>query len=63
MATIITIYSFLAVSLIVSFIKSKEKSKESIRVAGKAILKIAPSLLAVLVINIGHIDTRYNFQV
>ncbi|MDD4632088.1 MAG: hypothetical protein PHQ77_07560 [Proteiniphilum sp.] len=48
MATIITIYGFLAVCLVASLIKSKEKSKKAFKVAGKALLKTAPSLLAVL---------------
>ncbi|PKM58252.1 MAG: permease [Firmicutes bacterium HGW-Firmicutes-3] len=48
MATIIMIYGFLAVCLLMSLIKSKEKSKKALKVAGKALLKTAPSLLAVL---------------
>ncbi len=48
MATIITIYSFLGICLIASLIKSKEKSQKAFRVAGKALLKTAPSLLTVL---------------
>ena len=48
MATIITIYSFLVVCLIASLMKSKEKSKKAFKVAGKALLKTAPSLLTVL---------------
>ena len=48
MATIITIYSFLGICLITSVIKSKEKSKKAFRVAGKALMKTAPSLLTVL---------------
>jgi uncharacterized membrane protein YraQ (UPF0718 family) len=48
MATIITIYTFLGVCLIASIIKSKEKSKKAFKVAGKALLKTAPSLLTVL---------------
>ena len=48
MATIITIYSFLGICLIASLIKSKEKSQKAFRVAGKALLKTAPSLLIVL---------------
>ncbi len=48
MATIITIYSFLGICLIVSILKSKEKSKKVFKVAGKALLKTAPSLLTVL---------------
>lgn len=48
MATIITIYSFLCICLIASIIKSKEKSKKAFKVAGKALIKTAPSLLIVL---------------
>ncbi len=48
MATIITIYGFLGICLIASLIKSKEKSKKAFKVAGKALLKTAPSLLTVL---------------
>jgi uncharacterized membrane protein YraQ (UPF0718 family) len=48
MAAIITIYVFLGVCLIASLIKSKEKSKKAFKVAGKALLKTAPSLLSVL---------------
>jgi len=48
MVIIITMYSFLGVCLIVSLIKSKEKSKKAFKVAGKALLKSAPSLLTVI---------------
>jgi uncharacterized membrane protein YraQ (UPF0718 family) len=48
MATIITIYSLLAVCLVASLIKSKEKTKKAFKIAGKALLKTAPSLLTVL---------------
>ncbi|MFP4363677.1 MAG: permease [Spirochaetia bacterium] len=48
MTTIITIYSFLGVCLIASIIKSREKTKKACKVAGKAFLKTAPSLLAIL---------------
>ena len=48
MATIITIYSLLGVCLIASLIKSIEKTKKAFIIAGKAVLKTAPSLLAVL---------------
>lgn len=48
MATILTIYGLLAAGLIVSFIKSKEKTKAAFAVAGKALLKTAPSILTVL---------------
>lgn len=48
MATIITIYGLLAVCLAASVMKSREKTKKAFKVAGKALLKSAPSLLAVL---------------
>jgi uncharacterized membrane protein YraQ (UPF0718 family) len=48
MTTIIIIYSLVAVSLIISLAKSKEKTKKAMHVAGKAFVKTAPSLLAVL---------------
>jgi uncharacterized membrane protein YraQ (UPF0718 family) len=48
MATIIAIYSLLGISLIVSFIKSREKTKKAFKIAGKALMKTAPSLLTVL---------------
>ncbi len=48
MTTLIIIYSLVAVSLILSLIKSKEKTKKAMNVAGKAFVKTAPSLLAVL---------------
>ncbi len=48
MATIITIYGLLAVCLVASLIKSKEKTKKAFKIAGKALLKTAPSLLTVL---------------
>lgn len=48
MTTIIIIYSLVAVSLIISLAKSKEKTKKAMKVAGKALVKTAPSLLAVL---------------
>lgn len=48
MTTTIVIYSILALTLIVSLIKSREKTKKAFRVAGKAALKSAPSILMVL---------------
>ncbi|WP_373484071.1 hypothetical protein [Acetobacterium sp.] len=48
MATIITIYSLLVVGLIASLMKNKEKTKKAFKIAGKAFLKSAPSLLTVL---------------
>lgn len=48
MATVITIYGLLGVFLIASMVKSKEKTKKAFKVAGKALLKSAPSLLMVI---------------
>jgi uncharacterized membrane protein YraQ (UPF0718 family) len=48
MATIIIIYTLLAAGLIVSLLKSKEKTQKAFMIAGKAFLKSAPSLLTVL---------------
>ncbi len=48
MATIIMIYSFLGVCLIASIMKSKEKSEKAFKIAFKALLKTAPSLLTIL---------------
>lgn len=48
MATIITIYTLLVIGLIASLMKSKEKTKKAFKIAGKAFLKSAPSLLTVL---------------
>ncbi|PKL25946.1 MAG: permease [Spirochaetae bacterium HGW-Spirochaetae-2] len=48
MVTIATIYGLLAVGLIVSLIKSREKTMKAFRIAGKAFAKTAPSLLTVL---------------
>ena len=48
MTTIIIIYSLVAVSLMISLVKSREKTKKAMHVAGKAFLKTAPSLLVVL---------------
>jgi len=48
MATIITIYGFMGICLVVSLVKSKEKTKKAFKIAGKAFLKSAPSLLTVL---------------
>jgi uncharacterized membrane protein YraQ (UPF0718 family) len=47
-AAIITIYTLLGIGLVASLIKSKEKTKKAFKVAGKALLKSAPSLLTVL---------------
>jgi uncharacterized membrane protein YraQ (UPF0718 family) len=48
MATIITIYGLLAVCLVASLIKSREKTKKAFKMAGKALFKTVPSLLTVL---------------
>ncbi|MFO7888360.1 MAG: permease [Eubacteriales bacterium] len=45
---IITIYSLLAVTLVVSFYKDKKKTKKAFTVAKEALIKMAPSLLAIL---------------
>jgi len=46
--TIITIYSLVAAGLIASFVKSREKTLKACKIAGKAFVKTAPSLLTVL---------------
>lgn len=48
MVTIIAIYSLLAVGLIASFVKSREKTLKAFKIAGKAFVKTGPSLLTVL---------------
>ncbi len=48
MQTIIIIYALLAVGLVLSFAKSKEKTKKAFKVALKSLLKTAPALLAML---------------
>lgn len=48
MITMIIIYSLLAVGLIASFVKSREKTMKACKIAGKAFVKTAPSLLTVL---------------
>lgn len=48
MLTIITIYGLLGIFLLFSFYKSKKNTLKAFKVAGKALLKSAPSLLAVL---------------
>ena len=42
------IYGLLGIFLLISLIKSKEKTKKAFKVAGKGLLKSAPSLLTVL---------------
>lgn len=48
MTTIIIIYSLLAAGLVASLLKSREKTKKAILVAGKAFFKALPSLLTVI---------------
>ncbi|HAF84904.1 MAG TPA: permease [Sphaerochaeta sp.] len=48
MTTIIIIYALLALALVFSLFKSKEKTQKAFKVAGKALLKTAPSLVAML---------------
>lgn len=48
MATIITIYGLMGICLVASLVKSREKTKKAFKIAGKALLKSAPSLLTVL---------------
>mgnify|MGYP006426457109 CR=1 FL=1 len=48
MSTLITIYTFMFVGLGFSMIKSKKKTKKAFKVAKKAIIKTAPSILTVL---------------
>ena len=48
MLTIIIIYALLALALIFSLVKSKEKTKKAFKVAGKSLLKTAPALLGML---------------
>lgn len=48
MTTIIVIYSLLAICLILSLLKSRQKTKQSFKVAAKALWKMAPGLLAIV---------------
>lgn len=48
MTTVITIYSILAVGLLLSLWKSRQKTLKSFLIAGKVFLKMAPSLLTIL---------------
>jgi uncharacterized membrane protein YraQ (UPF0718 family) len=50
MTTLITIYSLLGIGLVASLIKSKEKTIKAFKIAGKAFVKSAPSLIALLAI-------------
>ncbi|PKM87189.1 MAG: permease [Firmicutes bacterium HGW-Firmicutes-10] len=50
MTTLITIYSLLGIGLVASLIKSKEKTVKAFKIAWKAFLKSAPSLIAMLTI-------------
>lgn len=48
MSTIIVIYSLLAICLIWSLLKSRQKTKQSFKVAANALWKMAPGLLAIV---------------
>lgn len=48
MSTTLIIYILLAAGLGISLIKSKQKTRQAFKIAGKALLKTAPSILAVL---------------
>lgn len=48
MATLLIIYTIMAVGLIISLVKSKEKTRKAFKVALKTLLKTAPALLAML---------------
>ena len=48
MVTIIVMYTFLGLCLVISFRKSKKKTKKAFKIAWKVFLKTAPNLLAVL---------------
>jgi uncharacterized membrane protein YraQ (UPF0718 family) len=50
MTTLITIYSLLGIGLVASLIKSKEKTIKAFKIAGKAFVKSAPSLITMLAI-------------
>lgn len=48
MAAIVTIYGLLAVALIASLAKSREKTKQAFIIGGRALVKTGPSILVVL---------------
>ncbi|MDY0236442.1 MAG: permease [Gudongella sp.] len=48
MVTIITIYGLLGIFLIISLLKSKKNTLKAFKIGGRALVKSAPSLLAVL---------------
>lgn len=48
MSTLMVIYSMLAVGLVLSLVKSRKKTLMAFKVAGKAALKLAPSLIAII---------------
>ncbi len=48
MTTIITIYSILVICLALSLWKNRQKTKQSFKVAGKALWKMAPGLLSIV---------------
>jgi uncharacterized membrane protein YraQ (UPF0718 family) len=48
MVTIITIYTILAICLVLSFLKSKQKTFKAFKIAVKGFIKMVPSLLTIL---------------
>jgi uncharacterized membrane protein YraQ (UPF0718 family) len=48
LTTLIVIYSLLAICLVLSLLKSRQKTKQSFVVAAKALWKMAPGLLAIV---------------
>ncbi len=48
MSTLMVIYSILAIGLALSLVKSRKKTLMAFKVAGKAALKLAPSLIAII---------------
>lgn len=48
MSTTLIIYILLAVGLGISLVKSQQKTRQAFKIAGKALLKTAPSILAVI---------------
>ena len=48
MTAIITIYSILAICLVLSFLKSRKKTFKAFKIAVKGLIKMSPSLLTIL---------------
>ena len=48
MTAIITIYSILAICLVLSFLKSRQKTFKAFKIAVKGLIKMSPSLLTIL---------------